>query len=118
MQKYVEKPVIYIITQSAASVSASLRFSQTKQEDYKRLHENVTTSTGQKSYDILRVSAVDGPEQQLKCGHQLGGTYKCPCGVSTKDHGNLVHCFRRKEETLEEKRLKITEGYICGRRAL
>ena len=115
VQKFIERPSIWIIARSAASVSASLRFSECRQADFKKLIEPIYTSTGCPIKDILRVSAVDGPERQLKCGQQMGGVYKCPCGIHTSSHQNLIECFRKKSQSQEEKRKSVTKGCLWKR---
>ena len=115
IQKLVEKPLIYIIARSSASVSSSLQFSETRVADLKELNEPSITASNQHMNDIFRISAVDGPERQLKSGQQIGGNYKCMCGVETTNHSNLTHCFRQKHMTLDEKTTILQKGILWKR---
>jgi hypothetical protein len=112
VQAFIEKPQIFILAQSPSSVSACLSYVQTRVQDFAELSEPIECLDGILIQDILRVSSVDGPERDFKAGQRIGGTYKCICGVETKNHPNLVHCFRRRYISLEEKRQLLLKGKL------
>lgn len=58
----------------------------------------------------LRVFTGDNPACQFEGGQQRGGNFSCLCGVSVKDHSILIHCYRNRFLSLEERRRLIIKG--------
>ncbi len=113
VQTFVEQPQTYILAQAPSSTSSCLQYAKPQMEDIQRLSEfKSTASNGMLYANKLRVTSVDGPERQLKSGHQKGGNYRCICGVATKQHRNIVHCYGKKHKSLEEKRDFVVKGKL------
>ena len=76
MQSIVERPYIYILARSGASVKDQLLYVPTRCEDVTELSEPLEISLDGKiqTYcDKLRFFTGDGPARQLEAGQQIGG---------------------------------------------
>ena len=113
VQSFVEQPQRYIFAEAPSSTTSCLKYAKPQMDDIENLNKfSSKTSDGFEYSNVLRVTSVDGPERQLKTGHQKGGNFRCVCGVAAKQHRNIAYCYKRSHKTLQEKRDLLMKGKL------
>ncbi|KAI8516476.1 AP-5 complex subunit zeta-1 [Branchiostoma belcheri] len=105
IQSEVEKPEVYLLARSRASIAEQLLYSDCQRSDLQSLSETVQYKDNQVT-DWMRCFIGDGPAQWVEAGEQHMGTYGCSagCGAPMSRFADLGFCFRRKVKSLEERR--------------
>jgi len=79
VQSFVEQPQRYIIAEAPSSTTSCLKYAKPQMENIENLNKFACkTYDGFEYSNVLRVTSVDGPERQLKTGHQKGSNC-APC---------------------------------------
>lgn len=120
-QRLVEKPVLYIMGRSGASVQDQLKYCMDRCEDLENLKANPITLTNKtegevKVVCIPRFCCVDSPARAFEMGQQVGGNFRCPGGVHAADHYDLSVALGCGHRTLSEVAEVIERGTLHTRK--
>ena len=111
VQVVVEKPQLCVFGRSGSSIKEQAELSGPRLEDIIQCKEGLVID-GASFTVIPRFVSADYPARAFEYGQQIGGTYKCPCGIQSDQHAKLDVAFSQKSDDLDERTDKIRKGVI------
>ena len=111
-QVVVEKPSLYIIGRSGSSVADQIEFSSYRLEDLRKLESIYIPQLDVTVTFIPRFCVVDSPARSFECGTQLGGTYRCPCGLNCDQFSYLPKALLSSHRSLSDVQSKVLAGSL------
>ena len=102
LQSVVEQPYVYLLGAGSSSIEDQAALVGDRVECLHSLAQKLTTSNGISIKDTLHFFKGDTPAKQFECGTQIGGNYKCSCGIHTESMHDLTIALQYSGQPLSE----------------
>lgn len=111
VQSMIEKPVICILGRSGSSFVDQALYSAPRVEDLAEIKDGILYNDMHITI-VPRFVAADYPARAFETGNQIGGNYRCPCGIHCDDHQNFPVALTKGHQSMEEKVTTIKSGSL------